>query len=58
MKFEKKLSFTDYRHSTDDHFLEKLSDKLIEERIKRRRSYINVVLVVTCVSLIALNFAV
>ena len=58
MNFEQKLSFTDYRYSTGDNFLEKLSEKLIQERVERRRTYINVALVVVCGSLIILNFIV
>ena len=52
------LDVTDCRPSTGDHFFDKFSEQLIEERNERRRTYINIILVVACVMLIAFKFVV
>ena len=53
MNYEQTLSVTDYRPSTGDHFSDEFSEKMVEDR---KHAYINSILVIACVSLIALQF--
>ena len=56
MKSTQGLSDTDYRQPIDDHFYNKFSESLIEERNERRRTYITAGFIVVCVLLIAVQF--